>query len=786
MHPDPLPLSRRQRALLSLATALLMLSAVGALGPLIDGSAWWWLCAFTILGVIGAGLGLRAIHTPRVLVPVLSAGVLLLQLTLLFGGASSFALIVPTGDTFERFGSLLVGAEQTIQQQSVPAIPVPALQFALAFGAGTLALVADLAVQAARLPALAAVPAFVPILIPGFIVEDGAEPVALILTAAAFLVLLRLDVRVRRGGELARRGGDDDAVVTAPSRVPIASTIGATVGVGVVGLVVAGVLAASTPSISSSLLVGSQSTGTLFSRGVSPFIDLGRDLRRPGAVPAFTYAARDGDRPYFTLLTLDRFEGEVWGITDRAVDADNTVDRMPRPVGLDADVETAEHPIDVTVEDLRTTWLPVPYPSASVERLRGSWFWERESLTVRSVDTSTEGQRYRVNRLVATPTAEQLQAADRPDAEAFAPYLALPEERPQIIRDTATAVGGPAGTPYEAAVAIQDYLRSSAFEYSVDAPVEEGYDGGGYDVIASFLDQKAGYCVHFASTMAVLAREVGIPSRISVGYVAGSATDRRVDNVLVVEVDSHDLHAWPELYFEGVGWVAFEPTPGRGVVPAYTRPQSGQAPLLPSSSGQAPVPSGRPELDPERNLTAPGGVATVAAGEVWMRAGGVVVLVVLLVLAPAGLRWAQRIARRRRMRHGPAPAQAAWDEVRATARDLGAGLGETETARRFAARVAARPAFDGDAGGSLAELRNAVERERYGPPPAAPAAATAPVTAAPAAPALGPDELVRAVDEVRAALAADAGLAQRLRAALLPASLVGLLRLPGRGPVADA
>ncbi|MDR5699987.1 transglutaminase family protein [Agromyces aerolatus] len=778
MHPEAAPLTRPQRTVLAGATALLMVAAVAALGPLIDGSGWWWLCAFVIVGVIGASLGLRVLRVPGVLVPILAVAVLLGLLTLLFGGATSFALVVPTGATFERLAALATGAEQTIQQQSVPAIPVPALQFALAVGAGALAIVADFSVQAARLPALAAVPAFVPVLIPGFIIEDGAPPFVLVCTAAAFLLLLRLDVRVRRRGELARLDavGEDAVVTDGPRRVPLASTIGATVGVGTVGLLVAGVLTAATPSVSSSLLVGADTTGALFSRGVSPFIDLGRDLRRPGAVPAFSYVARDGDRPYFTLLTLDLFEGEVWGVTDRSLDADNTVDRMPRPVGLDPAVAATEHPIDVTIDELRTTWLPVPYPASSVERLSGSWFWDRESLTVRSADTTTAGQRYRVNRLVATPTATQLRDAARPDREAFAPYLDLPDERPQLIAETAAAVTGGASTPYDAAVAIQDYLRGPSFEYSVDAPVEEGYDGGGYDVIASFLELREGYCVHFASTMAVLAREVGIPSRISIGYIAGSATERRVDNVAVVEVDSHDLHAWPELYFEGVGWVPFEPTPGRGVVPGYTRPQAGPVQSSPLPSGRLPVESARPDVDPDRGAAAPGGRTLEPAGQVWLRFGGLALAVIALMLIPAGLRVGQRLTRHRRVLRGPGPAQAAWDEVRASARDLGAGGAEAETARAFTARIANRPAFDGDAGAALAELRNAVERERYGPPGEPP----------PGAVRLPPDELLAAVGTVRSALRADANAASRVRAVLVPASLLSAIRLAGRGTPAGA
>ena len=775
MRPDPVPLSRAQRLALTTASFLLLSIATMALGPLISGSGWWWLCAFIAAGTLFSGFGLRAIRTPPSLVPVLELVVLLLMLTLLFGGASSFALIVPTAGTFDTFGELLVGAQRTIEQQSVPAIPVPPLSFALALGVGVLAVVTDILVQTLRMPALAAAPALVPILIPGFIIEAGAELPTLVLTAAAYLLLLRIDVRVRRHARLAAGDeGDQAATVIAPKRVPIVSTLGASLGLAAVGLLAASVLAASTPSISSSLLLGSPSQGTLFARGVSPFIDLGRDLRRPEPMPAFHYLARDGDRPYFTLLTLDRFEGEVWGATDRAVDGDNTVDALPRPDGLSSRVQTSEHPIDVVVDEVRTTWLPVPYPTTSIEGLEGSWFWEDSSLTVRSVDTNTGGQRYRVNRLDVEPTPQQLRDANPDVPEDMAPFLALPEELPAIITDTAASVTSGAASQYDAAVAIQAYLRGVDFDYSTEAPVEEGYDGGGFDVIAQFLETKAGYCVHFASTMAVLARQVGIPSRISIGYTQGSPTDERVEGVQRVEVDSHDLHSWPELYFQGVGWVPFEPTPGRGTVPDYSRPNAGeeQGPNLPGAATSTPGASGRPELDPDRGLAGSEGDALAAAGQLWVRGGAVVLIVALLLLLPAAFRTSQRLTRLARVRRGERAADAAWDELVATARDLGAGGGDVETARAFAAGIAARDAFANDAAarGALLRLRDAVERERYGP----------------AGAATGPG-LAEDLGTARAALLADARGSERARAVLAPRSLFDQARRAlGDRPAAGA
>ncbi|RXZ67329.1 transglutaminaseTgpA domain-containing protein [Agromyces albus] len=776
MNLDPVPLTRAQRLALTTASFLFLVVATMSLGPLIAGSGWWWLCAFIAAGVLFSGVGLRALRTTAALVPVLELVVLLLLLTLVFSAGSSIALIIPTQGTFETFAQLISGAARTIEQQSVPAIPVPALTFALAFGVGVLAVLVDILVQTVRMPALAAAPALVPILIPGFIIEAGAEVPTLVLAAAAYLLLLRIDVRVRRRARLAAGDLDDDAAtVVPPKRVPIASTLGATLGLAAVGILTASLLAASTPSISTSLLLGTPGQGTLFARGVSPFIDLGRDLRRPAPRPAFHYLARDGDRPYFTLLTLDRFEGEVWGVTEQAVDGDNTVDAMPRPDGLSSAVETSEHPIDVVVDEVRTTWLPVPYPATSIEGLDGSWFWDDGSLTVRSVDTNTAGQRYRVNRLEIDPTPAQLRAAPRDLPDELAPFLELPDELPAIIGETAASVTAGAGSPYDAAVAIQAYLRSNEFDYSTEAPVAEGYDGGGFDVIAKFLEVRAGYCVQFAATMAVLARESGIPARISIGYTQGSPSDDRVNGVQRVEVDTHDLHSWPELYFEGVGWVPFEPTPGRGTVPGYSRPGAGEGTNTPTQSAAPATPgaSDRPDVDADRGLA--GGTSDpFATNAWWIRGGSLTLAVIALLLIPAAIRAGQRLTRRRRIRAGEWAADAAWEELTATAADLGAGVADVETPRAVAARLGEREAFiAAEPRTALIALRDAVERERYGP--------------AQLGPGTPGQDLLDELSVALAALAADAGPAERLRAALAPRSLFARVRRAfGERPPAGA
>lgn len=796
MGPDRFPLTRAQSLALSGASLLLLLVATTALGPLIASSGWWWAGAVVALAVIGGGAALRAIRTPPSLVPPFELVAMLLALTLLFGGATSIALIIPTPDTFAVFGELTEGARRTIEQQSVPAVPVPALVFAIAVGVGLIAVFLDLLVQTVRVPALAAIPMLVPVLVPGLFVADGAEAPAIVLTAAAYLLLLRVDVRVRRAAELLQEDDRDDApVVSAPRRAPIVSTMGASLGLAAIGLVAASVIAAATPSVSTSFLVGTGGPATLFARGVSPYVDLGRDLRRPEPVPAFSYVSPEGERPYFTLLTVERLEGQVWSASERAVDGDHTLGTLPGPDGLADDVVVEPKPIAVQVDQVRTAWLPVPYPSSEVSGVTGSWFWDQGTLNVRSVDSTTMGQQYRLTHLDVQPDVAQLRSARAAPADAVAETTRrLPDDLPPIITETAASVTASAATRYDAAVAIQAYLRGSEFEYSESAPVAEGYDGGGFESIAAFLDQRAGYCVHFASTMAVMAREVGIPSRISIGYTSGTPGDGRVDGEVVIEVDSHDLHAWPELYFEGVGWVPFEPTPGRGSVPDYTRPNAGQDTpgVVPTGPAATPGATGRPEGDPDRALG--DGAAARSVGEQTAQLAMIGLAVALVLLLPAMVRAGVRVGRRGRVRSGDRPADAAWRELLATAVDLGLPVDPRRTVRGLTAELAARPGFAADpdsppgertdALAALERVRDAVERERYGRVRGAGSGGASPGTARLGAAAAAPTGgEVDAVEHARrAALLADlaaasdalrdgASSARRLGAVLLPASL---------------
>lgn len=132
-------------------------------------------------------------------------------------------------------------------------------------------------------------------------------------------------------------------------------------------------------------------------------------------------------------------------------------------------------------------------------------------------------------------------------------YTALPEGINSGVYELARRVVAGAQTPYEAATLLNEYLRSGEYAYSTDVD----FPPYGVDFVSYFLlNSREGYCTYFASAMAVMARMVGLPSRYVEGYLAVP------DESGVAVVTGEDAHAWAEIYFRGVGWVEFDPTPG--------------------------------------------------------------------------------------------------------------------------------------------------------------------------------------------------------------------------------
>ena len=130
-------------------------------------------------------------------------------------------------------------------------------------------------------------------------------------------------------------------------------------------------------------------------------------------------------------------------------------------------------------------------------------------------------------------------------------YLRLPDSVPDRVMELARDLTRDSLSPYEKARAIETYLRTYEYELDLPAPSRNR------DLVDNFLfDLKKGYCDYYASAMVVLARAAGVPARLAIGYTRGEYDPEQQSFVVTEE----NAHSWPEIYFEGLGWVPFEPT----------------------------------------------------------------------------------------------------------------------------------------------------------------------------------------------------------------------------------
>jgi transglutaminase-like putative cysteine protease len=168
-------------------------------------------------------------------------------------------------------------------------------------------------------------------------------------------------------------------------------------------------------------------------------------------------------------------------------------------------------------------------------------------------------------------------------------YATLPGGVPQEVLALARDLTAAQPTEFDQAKAIESYLRTLPYSLEVPLPPVSG------DIVDYFLFQlKTGYCDYYASAMVVLARSVGIPARIAVGYATGQATQIAPGRIRY-NVTAADSHTWVEVYFGGVGWVPFEPTAGRPALdqveaPLPTEPEGTNSAAAPGPG--SPIPGG--------------------------------------------------------------------------------------------------------------------------------------------------------------------------------------------------
>ncbi|MGA9597276.1 MAG: transglutaminaseTgpA domain-containing protein [Acidimicrobiia bacterium] len=521
----------------------------------------------------------------------------------------------------------------------------------------------------------------------------------------------------------------------------------------------------------------------------NPFIGIKQSLVSQSDTPVFlAHITGDvpGDQVYFRLVTMEAYNGGQF-----FADKPTVVNLDTRPWELGGNVFTGpvdQVETDIQIERLRMDWLPASYVptsfSASADILETTRVRQSDGSLRLEGDLSYEGMQYTINSSIPHPdiavletdedgnlspafefaASEQnlpdpVEAQVREDPVGVDAYLDLPEDLDPAIQKLARQRTANLTTNYEIGLALESWFHSDAFAYSTN--IEPGH--GATDLAEWLLDDQSpnyhiGYCENFATAMAVMARTLGVPSRVVLGFTPGEPTGQ--EDVYVVR--DRNAHAWVELWIPSQGWMRFDPTPrSDGINP--TTYSEAEAELGFDLTAYLDVPDSEPitvqnsglplpQLPNDIDLPQFGGSNDVGSGggihlPGWF--GAALPIVLLIVLAAGGIpmiKWWQRRTRMRRLESGDITA--AWEDVVARLTDLGDAPSPANTPRQIADSVDS----------AMVPLAVVYGRAVYGPE-----ATVSPENVATASASL---------DATRARLATRHSVPQRVIAAYRPASII--------------
>ena len=418
---------------------------------------------------------------------------------------------------------------------------------------------------------------------------------------------------------------------------------------------------------------------------------------------------------YWRVSGLSRFDGTFWGSEQVYGDASRHLDAR-------ADDELLTQRF--TVGALDSIWLPAAYEPVAYQGPDVLYDPETGTLVTQHSNELEPGMTYTVRSDADVPSLAGLVAAsDEVPLEIAKKYLALPDGFNQRVAGLAADITADAAGPYAKALTLQNFFLEN-FVYALRVP--SGHDT---ERMEQFLfSERRGYCEQFAGTYAAMARSIGLPARVAVGFTPGEL----VDGEYIVRGEHY--HAWPEIWIGG-RWVYFEPTPGRGapgaVVYTGVAPQQ-VVPGDPDAAGEAGSGFiGAQGLEDLEGLSGDlegfvdvldfeGSQSSTGSWSEWLVVPFYAVLAVgigWIISVPSAVR-IRRVLHHRRARHDArAAVTAAWDDVAETLFSLGIDQRAAETHTEFADRVDRRLHIDS---GELRALANAAQEAAFASEPPAP------------------------------------------------------------------
>ncbi|WP_158843045.1 transglutaminase TgpA family protein [Saccharothrix deserti] len=775
---------------------LATLCAATALSSVIDGVLWLVYLAVAIAVIGGTGVLLRALRLAAPLVGLGQLAVLLCLLVTIFT-RSGVLIVLPGPQSLQDLLSVL-GDSMAEVQTGVPPVPdSPAMRCLVMVAIGLVAILVDTLAVGMAAPAASGLVLLCVFAVPASLADEMLPLWTFVFGAAAFALLLAVDGQHRHEawrGKLPSRGQSGSG--------PAATAVA---GLAVVIALVAGGSLAFVGTVGRLPGTGQEIGGGAGGLGIDPMTEL-RGMLNQGA-PQELFRVRDlPGSAYLRAMTLRQYVPDkgwqLGGNMPEGVPANGALPEQPGDPG-------GGEVTNVRIEPMNwvDNWLPVYGRPRGVQDVEDNWRYDPVRGMIYSVRARKSGE-YTLETVLDTPSSDTLRKAtgqvDVDDA-----YLEAPGVQGRVA-DLAQRIVAGQTNQFDRATALYRYFTdgTQGFEYTTTTGGDTSVDA-----LEDFVfNGKRGYCEQYASAMAIMARSLGMPARVALGFTAGYATGD------FQTITTQDAHAWVEIYFPGYGWTTFDPTPlsdGRGVTPPYisgldaddeedgssagatTTTTTTAAPGTSNSASALPDAQSQDgtttteEPTPTWHLVTLGLAVLIALlstllvlfggarldRPVWLRsaasAAAVVAWAVVLALVVALLSWPLAVvlvvlaaaaapaavrAWRRRERLlavaglGPDAAGAAWQELVAESVDRGTRVPSTETVRVAARRLVRAHNLDEQGRDGLRAVVGAVERSWYSTQSAA------------------DPSLPGAVDNVRQSLNRNAPLA--LKAKVLPRSVL--------------
>lgn len=572
------------------------------------------VCAAVVLADVATSRGLVWLRAP------LACVLALLGLAVVFGEPRG----VPTADTWSALFDGISGGWLLTLESTWPARAEPET---VAFVPGLVLAAAVAGVEALRhraAPLVAAAPSLVVLVVSQLFAP--AEGHAALLLGASYCAAV--------AAVLAAAAGRSRPKARSRAIPAVATGLAAVVGM-------AGLIALSPLDRDPYSLAEQHRAPTRPASVANPMTEVGARLAAPDEVSFVNRT--DGPVDRWTIAVLDRFDGSSWSTTPRFQRLGSELPGGPaRAPAHSADIEVASAP---------RPWLPT---QATVTSVSGAAPLVDPSTGSLLSTQDTDGLVYRLDW--RSPEIDPTALLAAPTAAAPTGQAQLPPE----IRAVAEEATGGRGASVRTALQLEAWFRET---YTV-ADTGDLPTGHGYPQIQYFLTtSKRGTSEQFASAYAVLARAVGIPARVAVGFRQPEAGP---DGRHVVR--NRDVLAWPEIQVSGVGWVALDPTGtagaagGEGVAEAIEKARK----TLSEQPEPPPAPS-----DPDVLPPLPPEPPPVPSEGAWLLWTGIAVLVLLAAAAGAvpGIKWWRR--RQRGARSAAGAVVGAWLEARDRMRDHG-------------------------------------------------------------------------------------------------------------------